>query len=219
MKKLLVILFILPFYSYSQINVVGNEREALYVKYIKETSFNSDVSTIEGSPYLDDDFYPGVVYLVRDTIYNSKFRYNIYNDEIEFSRGGKVYAMSKSNDIKKISFKGNIYVYFDYENNEGYFEVINNKYNFYKKYIVKYYEKTPVKPIVGSEPARFELKAPEYFFLEDNEFIEFKLSKRGYYEKFPDKKQSIKKFVKENSLSFKDENDINKILEFVSILE
>ena len=56
----------------------------------------------------------------------------------------------------------------------------------------------------------------EYKILQDEILKEFKLSKKFIVNLFPEKKNLILKYVENNNLSYSDEEDVIKILNYIS---
>lgn len=185
-----------------------------------------DVSSIEGSPYYNEEFIPGNIYYVNKIYGNYPMRYNAFSDEVEIMRTGSktmesVYkSMSLSCDID-----GEKFIYAKYRNQkgivqEGYLNRLNSsqKYILYEKKSKIYKEgKKAATSMHPSYPPKFEDKH-EYFLSADNEFpVYFKPSKKELTELFgQDKASDIKAYIKQNKIKLTQREDLLKLIEYLN---
>ncbi len=185
-----------------------------------------DLSSIEGSPYYNEEFIPGNIYYVNKIYGNYPMRYNAFSDEVEIQRTGSntmesVYkSMSLSCDID-----GEKFIYAKYINQkgimqEGYLNSLNSsqKYVLYEKKSKIYKEgKKAATSMHPSYPPKFEDKH-EYFLSADNELpVYFKPSKKELTELFgQDKASDIKAYVKQNKIKLTQKDDLLKLIEYLN---
>ena len=185
-----------------------------------------DLSSIEGSPYYNEEFIPGNIYYVNKIYGNYPMRYNAFSDEVEIQRTGSntmesVYkSMSLSCDID-----GEKFIYAKYINQkgimqEGYLNKLNasQKYVLYEKKSKIYKEgKKAATSMHPSYPPKFEDKH-EYFLSADNEFpVYFKPSKKELTELFgQDKASDIKAYIKQNKIKLTQKEDLLKLMEYLN---
>lgn len=88
-----------------------------------------DEKEIAGSPYLDKQFQPS--YLIKidgSEIRDMLLRYNIYNDQMEFKKDGKVLSIALPNEVIRINMGGKVFIYKSYMTaknvSAGYFQVM-----------------------------------------------------------------------------------------------
>lgn len=187
---------------------------------------NFDVSSIEGSPYYNEEFIPGNIYYL-DKIYgNYPMRYNAFSDEVEIQRTGSnsmesVYkSMSLSCDID-----GEKFIYAKYINQkgiaqEGYLIRLNSsqKYILYQKFSKLYKEgKKAATSMHPSYPPKFEDKH-EYFLSADNEFpVYFKPSKKELTDLFGQERAAdIKDYIKQNKIKLTRKEDLQMLTEYLN---
>jgi hypothetical protein len=187
---------------------------------------NLDVSSIEGSPYYNEEFISGNIYYL-DKIYgNYPMRYNAFSDEVEIQRAGSnkmesVYkSMSLSCDIESEKFVYAKYINQKGEAQEGYLIRLNSsqKYILYEKKSKIYKEgKKAATSMHPSYPPKFEDKY-EYFLSTDNGFpVYFKPSKKELAELFGQEKASnIKNFIKQNKIKLTNKEDLMKLIEYLN---
>ena len=185
-----------------------------------------DLSSIEGSPYYNEEFIPGNIYYVNKIYGNYPMRYNAFSDEVEIQRTGSntmesVYkSMSLSCDID-----GEKFIYAKYINQkgimqEGYLNKLNasQKYVLYEKKSKIYKEgKKAATSMHPSYPPKFEDKH-EYFLSADNELpVYFKPSKKELTELFgQDKASDIKAYIKQNKIKLTQKEDLLKLMEYLN---
>lgn len=187
---------------------------------------NLDVSSIEGSPYYNEEFIPGNIYYLEKIYGNYPMRYNAFSDEVEIQRTGSnslesVYkSMSLSCDIDSEKF-----VYAKYINQKGVIQEgylirlnVSQKYILYQRKSKIYKEgKKAATSMHPNYPPKFEDKY-EYFLSTDNEFpVYFKPSKKELTQLFGQEKASdIKDYIKQNKIKLTQKEDLMKLIEYLN---
>lgn len=188
------------------------------------TEVNVNYTNIEGSPYLNDLFLDAHVSLV-DSVMD--VRYNINIDEMEFKKGHKVYYMNKTDSLKVKFIKSNdCYMYLEFKLKDLYqkgyliLKTNNNKVNFYKRNsvtLVPY--KAPSNSYSEPKPEHFRRDNDIYFIgLADGNIVEMPTKKKELLKMFPNKEKEIEAFLKSNKTSFKEENDLIVLVNYLDTL-
>lgn len=179
---------------------------------------------VNGSPYLVDTYLP--VKLSNYENENISVRYNAADDEMEFNKGGQVFYVPKSDDLKiKFLNSGKEYHYTPYTDKgnatSGYLILLSEseKVSLYKKEQIKF---VPAKEAANSydmgRPAEYK-KADDSFFIEVNGAIEnFPKNKKELIKKFSNKEKEISEFLKQNKTSFSREVDLVQLTKFLGTL-
>ena len=157
-------------------------------------------------------------------------RYNVYEDEFEFiTPKNDTLILDKIADFNKITFTGinKKYTLVDYTNIggkfvKGYLIELYSKGNctlYLKENITFYKGKVAVTSLEKEMPAKY-VKSDNTYFFKNKEagIIEFPESKKQLVKLYPDKKQEIETFVKETKVSFSEDYDRTKIIDFLSTL-
>jgi hypothetical protein len=178
-----------------------------------------------GSPYLTSSFTLGTISNVEEALL---VKYNAYTDEIELDNGNnKTFILPKDEEFNTITLKtGGVYRLFNYKNDgkdvKGYLlEKLNvNEVSLLKKeQIILIPERQPVNGYGSYVPAKFEKGSDEYYLqLKDKSVVAFPKSKKKLIEIFPAKKSEIETFLKSNKVSFKGEQDMMTITNFIATL-
>lgn len=191
----------------------------------KSVSFDKN---IEGSPYASNDFQPTSVFYGNEPSGQLYYRYNGYNQEIEVKQqnlvGEPIRALGKDKKIKimvngrPMSFK--TFIDKSGVTQNGYLTLINDgKFKLYKRLNITFKEaKKSTNSFTEDIPARFTQFTEYYLESEDGKRInEIELNNKKFLKLVETSKQeSVKKFIKENKIKIKNENDIQTVLNFLN---
>lgn len=224
----ILMLFCIPF-AFSQINLNNPNIDAIMLNQGAGTIFRNSKKSqgekILGSPYQQIMFAPAKVGNISGQF---NMRYNNYEDQFEFiSSKGDTLILDKIDDFSNITFVGpnKKFKLVTYSNNtektyKGYLIELYQKGNFgiYKKEWISFYAGKKAKTSLEKDmPPRYN-KEKESYFLKDNggNILEFPESKKQLAKLFPEKKQAIDDFIKENKIDFDAEADRIKIINFLA---
>lgn len=228
-KYILILLTTLNFCdAYCQNQGVGNVYYAIDPKTAGKIFHNStkDQFKPQGSPYLNSIFSFVKVQSVEE---KSKMRYNVYKDEFEFiTAKNDTLILDKLEDFKDLTFvaTNNKYKLVNYLNLDdkfqfGYLIDIYQKNDFgllKKENIGLTDEKIAKTSLEQNMPAKYYKSSDNYFLKTKDKIFEFPSSRKKLIKVFPDKKESIETFVKENKIDFDKDADKIKIIDFLSKL-
>lgn len=185
-----------------------------------------ETSSATGSPYILDTFVLSNISNATDMML---VKYNAYSDEMEVDKGdGKITTLPKQDDFNTITLKtGTVYKLVDFKNSDnldtkGYMveKVTLNGITLLKKEKINLIpEKQPMNGYGSYVPPRYDRQSDEYYLLLKNgKVVLFPKNKKKLQELFPEQKEKIDSYLKENDLSFKKENDMVKLTQFLSTL-
>ena len=178
----------------------------------------------EGSPYITEEFLSLKLEDFTTKIYSG--RYNAYNGEMEIKLSDdKIIALDNNADYT-ITFiasnkKYKTYTYKDADLNlQREFLVVVSKdssFTLLKKEHIKFQDKVKPKSSYDKEkPAKF-IKANDTYYLNfENNTRVLSLNKKQFLSSFPKTEVQLKSYIKKNKLSLKDENDLIKIVAYLS---
>lgn len=180
---------------------------------------------INGSPYMQPMFAAANV---ENLNLKAFMRYNIVNDEFEFiTPKNDTLILDKIEDFNSIYFSGlnkryKLSQYTDGSNKFHYGYLIEmykkDDYTLFKKENIAFVEEKVAKTsLETSMPAKYN-KSENTYFLKNKDLgiYEFPDGKKALIKLFPDKKQAIEAFVKENKIAFDEEADMIKIINFIA---
>lgn len=204
-----------------------NVANRINTELLSNKDSSSRYEKVSGSPYLYESFRLAKISSIPGDVL---VRYNAELDEIEIDNGdGKKYLLPKSEDYNTIELKNGqgkfiLEKYNDASGSNSYGYLIEklskNEIKFYKREKIKliaaktaessYTQDTPAKLIKGNE---------EYYLkIKDKNAELFPNSKKKLIALFPEKKSEIENFLKDKNPSFKKEEGMSQITEFISTL-
>ncbi|GAA0873533.1 hypothetical protein GCM10009117_26800 [Gangjinia marincola] len=178
-----------------------------------------DYDKINGSPFLNNKFLPGKI-INKNTldIQNVYLRYNVYNNFFEVKEsdsGDETFSLMKNKFIIPSINQQEFYLTKSIENDENIYVSLVSRLNdnkiILKAYTCEYKEGViPKSSYDKGRPAKF-ISNEVYYIAASEDFKlykEFDLSKRDLLDIFDDKRDALKKFIKQKDLKFKNENDL-----------
>lgn len=184
-------------------------------------------SNISGSPYLHDEFIESEA-ISKDSIryVNVKFRYNIFEDELEYLNGDEVLVLTNPNDFSYFFLGQDVLFYQSYPSRresvkQGYFLLltIGNRSVLSKKINITYEPPKDAQVYTAAKKPEFKKSADHYFIKFDgNVPSRIYPNKRKVLNSFPDKKEELETFILKNQLNFKEEEDIIKLVKYFNSL-
>jgi len=177
---------------------------------------------IKGTPYLDKTFSPARFIISDKTnAETAPARYNAYSDNIEFLKGDEVLALLPENPFTRVEFPNTtqtlVKLNIDDDLKGFFFELVQGKNSLYKKVRAKFNDFVPAaNSYVSDRPANFNILAPTYYIRTGKGFIKSPDNKREIIEQFPEKKEALNTFFKENKIRFDKEEDLKKLVNFLN---
>ncbi len=193
-----------------------------------ENSNSIKFSDIKGSPYLNNEFEPGNIYIKDSLIEKGMLRYNIYADEIEIKDQQKLFGLYKIQDSKVKIGKDEIILkefFEDQKKEKGYFITLinSNKVKLYKRIRCKIIE--PLKaatPNQKDRSAKFKSYIDYYIILpihKNGQLSKIKLKKKSIMNLMQDQEEKIKGYFKKNQVNLKREKDITKLFSYYESID
>jgi len=180
-------------------------------------------ANIEGSPFLDDNFVQGEVYVgaKRTAV---PVRYNIFQDWFEYQQGGQTLVLEPNKTIEKVRMGDKTLVCEKFEfqgkSKYGYLSLIDTgKVTVLSKKIVKYIPMRKNGALDGSDqPAKYD-NGPDVFFyrIGDGPLQEID-NLKSLIASFPDKQEELKQYAKKEKISVKKEKELIQLMRYYSTL-
>lgn len=192
--------------------------------------FDKSDKTVEGTPYVQDDFFPARVTAKKEEIFN--LRYNAVTGEMEI----------KSNQINNPTINKNIqgiavtflkdnktYIsttYFDKDGNTtvGFLLSLtqpNAKNRLFLQERKKFVESKPAKSSYqDAQPARFDKLNDVFYFAVGSDIAKpLSTNKKEIASNFPEHKNDILKFIGSEKLNVKKQDDLIKLFNYINNLQ
>lgn len=188
-----------------------------------------NLDEVKGSPYETESFQPGIV--SNKNLNDTKsfyFRYNIFNDIMEMKKSQideDLLGLIKSLNIyAKIRGKEYHYEIYTKDNkkstDEGYFILISKgkKINLYLRKTKTFIDAKPAKDTYRkAEKATFK-DFEDYYYQTGRVLILLPTKKKDLLEQLSDHESEIKKYLKEEKINLKDEDDLIKLMNYYGTL-
>ncbi len=218
MKKLFLVLALTAIYSatYSQaITRFGNITD-INGRIIQETKYTS----IEGTPYLNTEWVKGEI-LRHDNVrfVDIRIKYDAYTDKLEYLFENKPFVLETpikefrifNNDKIRVFKSG--FTEIDNNTQTSLYEVLNNsKISYLKKYRAKMHDYNMYNSATVHK--RFIMEEMLYLSFEDGKMVKIKRDKKSMLDAFSDKTAEIDKFIKDNNIKFRSDDDIAAIIDY-----
>lgn len=180
---------------------------------------------IDGSPYLNDNFMTGLLFLKSGKVYSGEFRLDIYANQIEFLREEEIYVIGVPDSLIRLDFGESTIVYSGYEeklaHKKGYFiELENGYYTALLQKNILFRNAEPIKPYHDTPlRARFE-KGNDALFLRKGDESARKVSgKNEVISFFGDRGPDAKSFIDKEKLNVRKAEDLGKLVKYINGLE
>lgn len=178
--------------------------------------------SIDGSPYLTEDFRKCVLYLENGSVYrNVAVRLNIYDNNLEFQRGDTYYIFDKVDGIYKIEFSsGDIITFVENLNKdiEGFYRIeADGKYRLLSGLDVNFREgKTATNSYTENvNPQFIRVKDKLYIQLPDENLVYLK-NKKSFGKEFSSDHKEFVNYAKTKKLNPGNQEDLIKIVEYMN---
>lgn len=221
MKKVLVILaLVFPlagFSLFSQRSAVELMREVSVLK-ARNAVGSLGYAAIEGSPYYTDGFIEGTVYLKNGKTAALPFRYDLFQDEIEFRQEGQVLWLNKT-DVLYLQYGKELILPESLSEAPGktayVFAQEKGKYSLYTRKKVNFAPKEPAQGYAEPVPDRFERDQDRYYLKEENmPAMEIK-NKKGLLAILEGNKEALA-FVKKSKIKANRGEDLVELVRFLN---
>lgn len=221
-KRNLTIVFILFFaITYAQ-NI------QLPTEYISNSTLggvnNNLPANVQGSPYVNEEFVIGKVFINEDKPYTGLLRYNAYNDGIEMKTENGVITLLKR-EYLKAQIDGKLYLIENYKTENGtirktYFVELNEgKARLLLNQRKKFVEAKPARSTYSKDqPPKFEDETSYYLITEGKAAVKTKLKSNDVLAAFADHQKELQDFVKQNKLKLKNEAEVIQLLAYYNSL-
>lgn len=190
----------------------SNADQAYYA--IQGNKLLDSKADVDGTPYL----YPFMDAKVKDVGGVTKMRYNANNDEVEYqtengnlallkqAKFGDIYFTEQNLHLKLVTYN------YDMATVTGYlYELINKPaLKIYKREHIDFSKaKAARNSYSDSSPASFTLSKPVYFIKNGtSEIVELPSNRKKLIEMFPDKKEAINMYFRNNKGDYVNKNDL-----------
>lgn len=182
-------------------------------------TFNKFDSKIKGSPYIEDSYQKINFLNQKDGRFSGK--YNAFHDVIEvITKSGKKYFSPSKKHSYTVHFIGTnkLYRAFEYSKNKSnFFRILLDQKDItilVKEKIILTEEVLPQSGYDKYKPPTFKRENNKYFLYSEKGFTKIPNKKNKFLKQFKTKSAVVKKYIKKEKLSIKNEKDLVKIFKY-----
>ena len=153
---------------------------------------------------------------------NEQVRYNALRDELEFKEDGEILLIPKEERFSRITFVPTkevlVYAQIDTDAPVGYyFELAKGKVSLYKKLSIKFSDyQIAESSYKNDEPAAFYQAPPDSYIKDGTRALKTPKKEKEILQFFPDKKDALNGFFKQNRIKLDKEADLIKLVNFLN---
>jgi hypothetical protein len=206
------------FWSFVAIAQQGKDvYDHLLIKIAQEGTSNASVEEYEGTPYLNDEFISGTVYINEGKFDDVPLRYNIFRDLVEFKKNNQIYFLDADGKIDMVTIGNDTLVVEDLligkSEKPVYFKMIaKGKASLLSRLNVKYRAAQPPKPPAEPEGklAKYTRFSDDFYLKAEGELIKIDNVKK-VIQQLPSAAADLESFAKKNKIS-RNEEDLKKLI-------
>lgn len=187
-------------------------RSGYFTRYITKEKYED----IDGSPFYNNDWQHGSVKLESDVeLKLDSCKYDIYVGKLMFLNNNNPLYFSNPTDIESFNIGETKFINQKSGNNNKFYECIycHKDLKLLKEYKCIFIEGRETDGIVPATKDKYTLNS--YLYLKEKDsLIKIKQNKRFILKILKDKEDEIKRYIKENHLNLKKENDVINVFKF-----
>lgn len=209
--------------SFERVNELLRALESSYHMVKSHAELNEDfLADIEGSPYLNEDFMEGDIITANgELLQDIPLRFNMYDNVMEVKVKDIAYTIPSDKMIKRVLLEGRSFDFLPFvigrKECEGYLELkFDGEIKIYQYIDVDFKQAEAPKPMQPKfKPARFIYRKPlNLVKTEDNKEAIIIKNKKQFLGIFPNQKNKMRQFFKENRGQIRDIIFLRKAVEY-----
>lgn len=217
--KILLLWLLYPILGGAQISF-GSIEEGNVVSFLTKNKDYSDAK-VKGSPYLENEYQNGEIYVNDSLEVTAPLRYNAYKSQIEVSDSDDTFFTLLKRPYINVEIGNREYKMFTYNNDKdqnrvAYFNPLNNGQIvlLFKPEIILKRGSGPSTSYDREVPPKYIDVSRYYVKIRDEPARKVKLKKKTFTSILKDRKREVAAFIKENDLNLRNEKDVLLLLDF-----
>ncbi len=172
-------------------------------------------TTIDGSPYINSYWKPGMLFLENDTEINvNLLNYNVFENSLTYKEQDKEYLISTHTDLKQFVIGDDVFVYLYSDHSKDIYQLLSDgPIRLLKRYYCKILMGMESKGIIGATNDKYMMNDDLFIQKKGLQPDGFKARKRELYRLMDDKKEEIKFYLDENDLNINKEEDLIQVFD------
>ncbi|HAN17709.1 MAG: hypothetical protein A2X13_03685 [Bacteroidetes bacterium GWC2_33_15] len=184
---------------------------------------NNSLEEIEGSSFFNENWLKATIKITnKDEFIVDSLKYDIYSDNLLFLYKGVEYYISNKKDIISFTIGNSKFIHYtnNEDNTKSFFEILNDdeKLILVKKYNCFIVEGKKSDGINPGNIDRYKITNDYYTIFNNNSAQLFKNKKNNLLELMSDQKVAIEKYIYENRLKMKNEDDLVAIFKYYNTI-
>ncbi|MBN2639889.1 MAG: hypothetical protein JXR65_12475 [Bacteroidales bacterium] len=209
-----------------QFNKSADEFFRIQSRYAGPSSKKTSMSEIDGSPYLNDKYYPGnIVTTSKITYVDIPLRYNIYSDNFEFKiPNHEALELSDPSSIKEVIMPDGTYLFVPFMNKMnkrslGFLKKLNDgKGKVLIHYTIQLIPAKQAGAYQQPEPPKFAGEQKFYYVFFGTEPAVRIMNKSDLINAFPSHRLEIERFIKKDKIKIRKQQDLVKLMDYYNSL-
>tara|TARA_Y100001972_G_scaffold129092_1_gene194110 strand:+ start:2765 stop:3448 length:684 start_codon:yes stop_codon:yes gene_type:complete len=167
-------------------------------------------TTIDGSPYINSYWKPGILKLQNDTEVNvNLLNYNVYENSLTYKEQDKEYLISTYSDLKQFVIGNDVFVYLYSDHSKDIYQLLSDgPIRLLKRYYCRILMGMESKGIIGATNDKYMMNDDLYIQKKGLQPDGFKTRKRELFKLMDDKKEEIRSYIDKNGLNIHKEEDL-----------
>ena len=212
------ILILISQNTFSQLTDPFLNSYSIYKSYHPEKA--KEYKDVDGSPYLNEEFADGVIYMHDTVTIKLPLRYNIYTDEMEYQLKGINFVVANPQEVNRIVIGQSVFVYQTFNKKSVYFELFESgKCSLIQKKSVAFKPAEGPKAITGAAtPAQFLRKSDSYYLVKDKSQVLRIDNLKTLLIALEDQKDKMESFINQGKIKNIKKENLMKIVKYYNSL-
>ena len=183
------------------------------------------VTSMHGSPYLNEYFLPGSIELSSgEIIENVRLRLNTHQGIMEIDNDGEILEINKPDLVRRVELNDRVFIYNPYfvpnaKSKNDYFEVlVEGPLSLYSKRTNDLKMESHGSHYSNTGIGASYFKTEFQFFVKTSDEEVFELTKKRFLGNITSHKSEIKNYIKKRRTKFNDELDLKKLIQYYNSL-
>ncbi len=187
-----------------------------------QTNIKNEALAVDGSPYLNDEWKSGLVYLKDGKVMEIEMlNLNIHKNVIAYMKGSNVYNSSKDLDVERFQIGNQIFIAQNIDNQKVFLQKISDgdRITLYKQTTCDFVAGQPSKGYIEATRPKYVPKSEYFAQLPGKGVVNFKLKKKEILSFMLDKESAINSFISKNNMNVKNESELIQVFDYYNLIK
>jgi len=182
---------------------------------------DSKKTAIDGSSYLNKDWAKGYIKIIGKGEFKiDSLNYDLYTNTVLFKSNGQTYSISNNNIEYFVSDSAKFINTFNKNFSQPYLEVLCNgkKLKLFKLFECVIIPGSPNKGVFSEKNDEYRIESKFYTNYDNNNISKFNPTKKNLYKLMDDKKETIEKYIKDNKIKVRNQENLINVFNYYDSL-